>query len=188
MKDLRQYLKLIGLVWGGFLILIGGIYMAVIRPQIQSQQLIEKRIQTAQTRYDRAVEAAKSENLDRLSASVDRFECRARDFLMMAEDAPNLAFEVSRLADEAALDGFSMFPKLHYAKGRRSEHSRICAKYLDINFKVNFIRFASFLNALERNRPVLFVERFSIKRPTSQDDMPKVSMELAVLLEDTQGG
>jgi hypothetical protein len=148
---------------------------------------LETRIGEAKEYYARALEAAKPKLQVRLTEQVNHLHDRIADFLMRLDDAPELAFEIGNMAQEARLESFGIKPV--GARGSRSQEDmeQVVEKRLNVNFVGGFTRFAAFLNALERHHPIVFVETFTINRPQEADAVPQVDMGLAVLVEKAQG-
>ncbi|MHC4076368.1 MAG: GspMb/PilO family protein, partial [Planctomycetota bacterium] len=55
-------------------------------------------------------------------------------------------------------------------------------------FNADFKGFAALLNALERNRPVIFIDKFLIEKSKQRNLEPKVTMNLTVLVRKHQDG
>jgi hypothetical protein len=65
---------------------------------------------------------------------------------------------------------------------------RLSANHIDVRFTGSFLQFAAFLNMLERHRPVVFVDKFEIKRSQQDSLSHKVRMNLAVLVRSQPVG
>ncbi len=57
---------------------------------------------------------------------------------------------------------------------------------IEIAFASNFRQFASFLNALERHQPVIFVDRFKVSRGDQSGTPNKVDMALSFFVRKKQ--
>jgi len=175
-------------VWVPCLALATACYAMVLHPQGQERRGLVAQIAQAKEHYARAVAAAKPGNQVRLSGQVDRLHDRTADFLVAFQDVPELAFEIGRLAHETRLESFGMRPVGTQASLALSDSEQVMEKHLSLSFNADFTRFAAFLNALERHRPVVFVETFSVSRSQEPQAEPRVDMELAVLVEKPRGG
>jgi len=95
-----------------------------------------------------------------------------------------LTFDISQIANEKKLDSFSI-------KGKDTSEKSTDFKYLsenriDVSFAAAFNQFATFLNALERHWPVIFVDSFKITRSRRAEPDHKVNMNLAVFVRKRQ--
>lgn len=187
MKVRNRYLLTMAGVWVPCLALAAACYALVLRPQGDERRWLVAQIAQAKERYAEAAAAARPENQAILTEQVNRLHDRAADFVVGFEDAPELAFEIGRLAHETRLESFGMRPIGTHASTVLPDGEHVGEKHLNVSFNAGFTRFAAFLNALERHRPVVFVETFTISRPQDSDAEPRVDMELAVLVEKPRG-
>lgn len=187
MRVRNKYLVIMAAVWGPCLAMAVAAYALVLRPQIDLRRQLEGDVVQAKAVYARAVEASKSETQTRLTKQVERLESRIGDFLVGFDVAPALAFEIGDLARETRLESFGMKPVSAQTTGPVAERENLAEKHLNVSFEGGFPQFASFLNALERHHPVIFVETFTINRPLETDSRPRADMGLAVLVEKPRG-
>jgi hypothetical protein len=187
MKIRNRYLFVLVAVWGPGLILAGAFYLMLLRPRAQYGQELQTRVAAMKARYARAFEAAQKENQARLAEQVDGLRRRVSDFVVGRHEAPDLAFAISELAGQMQLGSFGMRPVSKGEPEASRATSRLGEKRIDVSFSAGFPQFAAFLNALERHRPILFVETFAIDRPVDASAAPRVNMELAALVEKLPG-
>ncbi|GAI49604.1 unnamed protein product, partial [marine sediment metagenome] len=111
---------------------------------------------------------------------------RFKDFVINFDNLANLTFDISQIAKEKRLASFSI-------KGveTRGGSSIFDSKYLSenhfaVSFTGSFNQFATFLNALERHRPVVFVDKLKITHSRRENSDHKVDMDLAVFVRKQQ--
>ena len=186
MRVRNKYVLILAMVWGPSVGLGVMFHLFVLKPQMQRVTALETELSDARHLYGRATEAAKLETQMRLTETVARLDERISDFVLRPSAAPDLAFEIAELASATAVQSFAMKPR----NRERLEVLALCdtigEKQLDISFVGHFHQFASLLNALERHRPVLFVETFSIRRPRRETSQPETNMQVTVLVEKNQ--
>jgi len=187
MKVRNQYLLIMAVTWGPCLALTIGFCTVFLRPKLQHRQDLEAKVVQAREQYARAFEAARGEGQARLMKEIEQLRSRTGDFIVAIERGPDLAFEISELANMMRLDSFTMKPGSRRGLEVLSDQTRVGEKRVSMNFHSAFPRFAAFLNALERHHPVLFVESFSINRPMDGSSEPQVEMEMAALVERPPG-
>ena len=162
-------------------------YAVILRPQWDYRKEMEAKVASSKEKYARALQAAKEKDQSRLAAEVESLHNCVGSFVLSLDEAPDLAFKIGGLANEAKLESFGMRPANRGGPEALSTVEHVAEKHMDLSFSASFRRFAAFLNALERHRPVLFVESFTISRPTEKNLEPQASMELAVLVEMAVG-
>ena len=186
MKVRNTYVLILALAWGPFAALAVTCHLFALKPQMQRVTALEAELTDARRLYGRAMEAAKQETQDRLTAAVTRLDERIADFALRPSATPDLAFEIAELASATEVEAFAMTPRNYERLKRLDQCETIGEKQLDISFAGHFHQFAGLLNALERHRPTLFIETFSIRRPHKETARPEASMQVAVLVEKNE--
>jgi hypothetical protein len=187
MKARNRYLLVLAIAWGPCLLVAAASYAVILRPQLDHRKELEALVASTKERYSRAIEAAKEKDQSRLAGQVESLHDRIGDFVVSLTDAPDLAFKIGELANEAKLTSFGMRPANRNGPDALPDFEHIVEKHVGLTFSGEFSRFAAFLNTLERHHPVLFVETFAISRPMEKDSEPQANMELAVLVEKAPG-
>ncbi len=183
MKTRSRYLLMMVLAWGPCLLVAAAAYAMFLRPQQEHRKALEVRVAECKEQYAQAVLAAKEKNHDALTRQVETLHSRVRDFVVSPEDAPNLSLQIGEMANEVKLESFGIRPAANRGPEAPAGSEYVAEQRMDMTFSADFRRFAAFLNGLERHRPVLFVEAFTISRPADQKGEPQIGMELAVLME-----
>jgi len=187
MKVRNQYLLALGIAWGPCLLAAGASYAVILRPQQQYMEELEAKVARSKEKYAQALQAAIEKDQTRLTQEVEALQRRVGDFVVPGLEAPDLAFTIGTLAHDAGLESFGMRPvnRMGGEAPRRWDH--MDERHADLSFAGDFPRFAAFLNTLERHRPIVLVETFTISRPVDKGAQPQASLELAVLVEKPAG-
>jgi hypothetical protein len=98
-----------------------------------------------------------------------------------------LTFDIGRIAKDTKIDSFSITPQNNRESKDMADSRYIGENQMNLNFKSSFNEFAVFLNALERHRPVIFVNGFSINHVERADLVNQVNMDLSVFVKKQQG-
>lgn len=159
-------------------------YLFLLEPQMRRVEALEAELMSARDLYSQATEAAKKENQAELTRRVEFVDDRVCAFVLRPQVAPDLAFEIAELASKTEVEAFSMKPEGKEGGTSIPNCNLIGEREISVHFTSPFHQFAALLNALERHRPVLFVETFSISRPERATDSPRVDMQLSVLVEN----
>jgi Tfp pilus assembly protein PilO len=163
--------------------------MIVLSPQKKTMERVAKQLAEKKQIFESALAAGREETKIQLDEQINELRNALKDFAIDFEDSANLTFDISQIANEKKVDEFSI--KAQDDKGKATETSSceyVCEKHIDIKFNGGFNQFASFLNALERHRPVVFIDEFEISRSKRESSDPKVTMDLAVFVRKRQDG
>jgi len=188
MKTNRKYLMTAGLIWAACFVVFLLAYIFVLGPQKDYKKSIENKLLQRKQVYESALRAAQEETKIRLNKQIERLRNRLKDFVIDFEDAANLTFDISQIASEKKVDSFSIKSKDSRGFTAIPDCSHIFENHIDISFTGGFNQFATFLNALERHRPVLFIDKFKIIRSSQEDYSYKVGLNVAAFVRKQQDG
>ena len=179
----KKYFTKAALIWAGCFILFFLIYILTLAPQGKNKKWVEKQLDEKKQMYSLAQKAAQEETKIQLNEQVESLQKKWKDFVVEFEDLANLTFDISQIANEKRLTSFSI-------KGKETrsipDGEYLSENHFNISFTGSFNQFAAFLNALERYRPVIFVDRFKITHSRQDDLGHKVNMDVAVLVQKQQ--
>lgn len=185
-KNNKKYLITVGLIWVVCFALFLLAYILVISPQQKRRKNIEKQHDQVKKICDSAINASREETKIKINEEIEKLKKTLRSYVVDYEDSSNLTFDISQIANEKKVNSFSIKMQ-EGAKGSAGTNLKyIQENEIDIGFAGNFNQFATFLNALERNEPVFFVENFRIIRSKTDDLDHRVNMKLAVFVRKQQ--
>ena len=182
----RQRLMTAGLIWAACFVIFLLAYMLVLGPQKNYEKHIENKLTEKKQVYESALGAAQKETKIRLNEQIERLQNRLQDFVIDFEDSANLTFDISQIANEKNVASFSIKSKDSRGLSTIPECKYICENQIVISFIGGFNQFATFLNALEQHRPVLFVDKFTITRSGQDHSDCQVSLNVAALVKKPQ--
>jgi len=177
----KSYLKKAGIIWAACAVLFLLVYAVVLRPQNRSRQLLERTLDEKKQLYESAQRAAQEQTKIELNEQIDRLRNRVKDFVVDFENSSNLTFAIGQIASEKKVGSFSVKSKEEQTTASTTpklETKHVSESQIDINFVGGFSQFATFVNALERNRPVLFVHEFAIGRSRKADSAYQVTLSV----------
>ncbi|HUT28316.1 MAG TPA: GspMb/PilO family protein [Sedimentisphaerales bacterium] len=183
----KKYCARLSLVWACSLIVFVLLHVLVTRPQKRVREGLERDLSQKRLLYERARAAAQEQTRSEWKKQIENMENRLGDFAIDSEDSGNLTFDIGQIAKEEQAFSFSIRGKDGSAESPIPDGERVAENYLNVNFAAGFTEFATLLNALERHRPVVFVDRFTLSRSTKGDSKHPVNMELAVLVVKRPG-
>ena len=185
-KTHKKYLMTAGIIWAACFAVFLLAYIVMLGPQKRYEKSIENKLTEREQVYESALRAARKETKIRLNEQIERLQSRLEDFVIDFENSANLTFDISQIANEKKVASFSIKSKDGRGTSTISEAKYIRDNNIVISFIGGFNQFAAFLNALERHRPVLFVDKFSITRSGQEDSAYQVSLNVAAFVKKQQ--
>jgi Tfp pilus assembly protein PilO len=162
MKVYKKYFTTVALIWAAcFTVFVFG-YVLFLAPQRSIKKQMENKLSDKKQRYESITKVAEAENRIRIKEEIEHLRNRVNDFTVASEDSANLVFDISKIAGEKKVTAFSIRSKGNEAVSPIPNCKYICEGRVEISFTAGFNQFASFLSALERHRPLLFVDSFEI--------------------------
>ncbi len=175
--------------WFAALVLITGFYLFVYAPK--ADVLIQLRADLAQKQkqYEFAKDVQKPENRQKLIDELNSLEQKVDKFSVPDEKSPSLAFSISEAASKLNINDFTS------ATRRKKENESITMKgykrlgenRIIVEFESPYYGFASFINQMENNDPVIFIDKFNIKSSGVGKKYHPVTMVLSVLVRHADG-
>jgi len=178
----RKYFKIGILFWAVCFIVLLLSYLLVLSPQERLRRMTERKLADTKLLAQSAREAAEERNKNLLLEQLSNSGNRLKDFVVEQENAANLTFDIGRISSEVKLNSFSSIFTGSEGTIKTDNYKHIIARQISVNFNSSFNKFAIFLNTLERSRPVVFIDTFSITRSGESGSGHKVDMKLAVLV------
>lgn len=182
----RKRIKNAAFIWTGFGVLVLLAYVAILAPQARTKKQIDKLLVEKKQTYHAAVTASGEENRIQLKEQIEQMQNTMKNFVIDYRESTNLTLDISQIANDRKVSDFSI-------SGRGARRSRtveipnckhIRENRIGIGFDAGFNNFATFLNTLERHKPVVFVDTFRISRfdVGEADAVNKVKMDLSVFI------
>ena len=184
----KKYLIASGVIWAVYFVIFLLAYMFIVRPQKNSKRLVESRLAEKQQVYESALRAEQEETKIRLNEQIESLQNRLKDFVAEFEDSANLTFDLSQIAEEKKVASFSSKVKSNRGITRnKDEYKYIHENQINISFTGDWNQFATFLNSLERRRPVIFVDKFTIARVGQDESVFRVNLNVTAFVRKQQG-
>lgn len=192
-REYKTYLTRAVIVWTASIVLCLLAYMILLRPQNNSKRHLESTLAEQKQLLASARRAAQEQTQIQLNEQIERLRIQLEDFVVDLESISDLTYEVTQIANRENLASFNMTTRTKKKGGRRSittkeksETNHITENLIDINFTAGFRQFATFVNALERHRPVLFIDEFKIERSTQNHSVYKATLDVAIFVRKQQ--
>jgi Tfp pilus assembly protein PilO len=185
-KIYRKYLIRTAIAWAACLVLFVLACIFILGPQKSGRKRLENTLTEKKQQYEMAQKAAQEQTKIRLNRQIENLQNTLKDFVLDFEDSANLTFDIGRIANEEKVASFSIKNKDKQGFSEIPDCNSICENHIDISFIAGFNQFATFVNALERHQPVLFVNEFSISRSKKGQSAYQVSLDVAAFVKKQQ--
>jgi hypothetical protein len=185
-KIYKKYLIRTAIAWAVCLALFVLAYMFVLGPQKSGRKSLERTLEEKKQMLESAQRAAQEQTKIRLNQEIENLREILKGFVVDFEDSANLTFDIGRIANEEKVASFSIKNKDKQGLTEIPDCNSICENHIDIGFTARFNQFATFVNALERHQPVLFVNEFMISRSNREQTNYQVTLDVAALVRKQQ--
>lgn len=180
----KKNLATVALIWTGCFILLFLVYMFVLVPQRRTKESIENELVGAEQLYQSALKAAEQGTREKLEEQIEQLQSRMGSFAIDINDSANLTFDIGNMASEQGIASFSVKSKGQKVVTEIPDCEYIGENHIDISFSGQFNQFVVFLNELERHRPVIFVDEFTVTRSRHQAKTEhRASLSVAVFVK-----
>jgi len=184
-QEYKEYLVRTMKAWGGLSLLFLLIIFFVIMPQHERKKQLKKQLAEKKQLHQQALKASQEETQIMLNKEIDSLREDLRKFVTDSQNTANLTFDISRIANENALGSFNINSRQNPGEASMADNNSVGQQQIEVAFTADFNQFASFLNSLERNRPIVFIDKFIITRSNKQSQEHLVKMTLSVFVKKT---
>jgi Tfp pilus assembly protein PilO len=181
-----------GMIWAASLALCLLAYVIVLRPQNKTKRRLKQNLTEQKQVYASAQRAAQEQTKIQLNEKIERLRNQLKNFAIDLEEFTDLTFDISQIASRENVASLSVKTRAKKSPGWRggikqtdADIHHVSENVIEIKFNAGFHQFATFVNALERHRPVLFIDEFTINR-SNQDDVYQVTLDVAAFVRKQQ--
>ncbi|HOK65736.1 MAG TPA: GspMb/PilO family protein [Anaerohalosphaeraceae bacterium] len=179
----RKYWIYVACVWGPWLLLAASFYTLVLTPQTERLKAVHQDLTVSSDRVSVARLASQPDTQQRQQELLNELQQRIDDFLVPSGKQDKVLFEISRLANTAGLSEYAGKTREDVWAAEDSGQTKLKRIWQTITFRGTFQQFASFVNALERSRPTVFVESASIERSRQQSKLHSAKLLVSFLIQ-----
>ena len=170
---------------GGFA-LLGLLHLFVVGPKAAVADKLENQISAKKAEYKTVTEIADSSARELLERKFKTAGDRSDSFVVQNSGTGSLALHIKQIAGEIGVEDFSSKNKTINSYGKIGRCERIEEGRIIVDFRGSFAQFAEFVNKLERNKPVVFVDTFTMKRAVNSGSKHSFSMVLIFFVKKKQ--
>ena len=178
----KKFLLMLALLWGSAFMVLSGTHMLLMLPQQKEAELLGKQLMEKRLKYDRSKAADSEQVRAQLSEKVSELTEELDIFAVKVDDLDSLWFNISRIASEIGVEGFQGRGKDEESYSLIPNCYNIGTASMEVDFAGSFTKFAKFINRLERYKPVVFIDKFTITRPNREGLEPRSKLFLSVFV------
>lgn len=184
----RKYLTIMAIVWAGCLLAFVAAYMVLLKPQADRRRHLDKKLVEKKQERHAAERAAQEETKAQLSAQISELREKLDAFVIDFENAGDLKFDITQIAREKEVAALSVSSgKKAKTSGKEvADSNSIEENPIDVSFISGFSQFASFVNSLERHKPVILVHQFKLGRSNKNESAYHVTLDVRALVRKPQ--
>ena len=175
-----------GIIWAACLVLFVLIYFLSLGPQNRAKKRLESELNQKKQKYEFAQNASKEETKIRLYEQIEDLSNKLDIFVIDYEESANLSFDISQIAIDKKVSSLIVENDNKKTASAVSDSNNIFESYISVKFVGGFKQFAAFLNALERNKPVLFVKEFTISPANQNVSAYQVKLDVTAFVRKQQ--
>jgi hypothetical protein len=180
-SNIIKYIKVTAMAWSGCFVLFLLVYLFVLSPLNKSRRYIESEFRKIKDDADAAMLASQEQTKIRLNKQIEQLNNSIGDFVIEPGNISNLTYQISGISNKIGLNAFQVTP-IGQNISIFDDCKYVSGQLYQVGFTASFNQFAAFLNALERYRPVIFIDTFSITRSREGRTNHMVDMQLAILV------
>ena len=183
---LKPYSIAMLLVWAVSLVLLAVGYFGFYSPLEIELTKVQRDLSESNDMLVLARKAAKDGTLELLYQKSDQARQRIEDYSIAKEGVTGLVLDIGRIANQLELVDYSSEIREKAALSTVEKCKYLTEGWLDIKFEGSFNQFAKFINQLERNHPVVFMEKVFLVRGPEGTDNNEVKIELSFLTTEPE--
>ncbi len=176
---LKKYGLSVGGTWGVWLILTAVIYVLTLGPQNALMARLQKEFVSSNEDYSLAQTAGRPETKANMEQKLKDLGQKTAYFVVPPDNAAQLILQISQLAAKNNLQDFTTKRARSFADSKQDDTSSITEAWLELELNGSFPQIAAFINALERNDPVVFIENINLRRGAQANALPSASIQIS---------
>jgi hypothetical protein len=183
----KKHIKTAALAWVCCFLLFMLIYIILVAPQRKNKGEISQQLAEKKKTLEAVLKISQKDAQSQLNEQMEQWRSKLKGYVANPEELAILTFDLGQIANDIKVESFSVKAQDN-SKGLEIPGCQyIGVNQINISFKADFSKFAAFLNAAERHRPVIFVDKFTISHVTPEDLTCLVNMDLSVYVKRPQG-
>lgn len=179
---LPTYKVVTGVVWAACIGFFAFGTLQLSGPLNAALETARQDVQESREKLAFAQSAKKAETLKRMQEQLDTARESLNSFSCPTTEESALIFQLGQLAHTLQLKKFTSRSPSETPEQTLEKNERITEGWLAVEFSADYLKLAAFVNSLERQSPVLFIESMSVSQSESNTEEASVRMNLSYLL------
>jgi len=184
MKHNKYKICLIG-TWIGCALLMGAGYLIFQMPKKGQLIQVQRQYNESRDQLTIADRATDNEVLQKAKQSFEDTAEKINNYSIPRDNITGIVFEIGKIAGDLGLSGFSSKNQKNQNLSTLADSKIVTEAWLEVEFESSFLQFVQFVNRLEQETPVVFVEEVTIRR-NEKDHNNDVKMELSFLTTENE--
>jgi hypothetical protein len=182
--DIKNNLYRISLiaVWGGVFFVLVICYFTFHLPKKEMLTQVQRQYTESNDQLLIANKAKRQDVREEMEQRFEKIQQTVRHFSVPQDNMTGLVFEIGKIANELGLSQFSSKNDNSHDIPTIGESSEIKEAWLQVEFNASFLKFAQFVNRLERQAPTVFVEQVTLRRNINNRAENEIIMDLSFLV------
>lgn len=180
---LSKYKMTVIAFWGGAAAVMFAAYFFLKAPQDAALSQLRVQFGESRDRADYARLAAVPESRTKLLERYEKSAKMMETFSTRQDAVTGLVFDIGEHADALSLGDFSSKAMDGSGYSTVAKSTVVTEGWLSVEFQGTFEQFVKYINELERNQPVVFLEKISFRRGTEGPASHQVTMDLSFLTQ-----
>jgi len=176
------YKIVVAVVWAMMLAVVGAGTLFISPSQKIAMQRAQQELLEMQDRLAFARSAGKKDTKQRMRDRLAEAENSVNTFSCTTASESALIFQIGQMANALQLQKFSGRQPDNVPEPTLDKNDRIGEGWLTVDFVADYLKTAAFINGLERNAPVLFVESIQLTPADGDAGLAAVRMNISYLI------
>ena len=178
----KKFFIALGLLWGLSILSLAGVHFLLLEPQRELLAAQEVELVQVKEEYDKCMDIGRAEVRQAWQEQIEQLGQDLGDYVSGPEDLDKLVFGISKIGGQVGVKGFFSEVIGEDSYSVMTNYEYIGVSNTAVEFDGTFNQLARFINLLERFRPVIFVDDFTIRRLRSEGNEHKVDMLFKVFV------
>ena len=184
-KHNKYKICLIG-IWVGCVLLIGAGYFVFHLPKKSQLVQIQRQYTESQDQLTIANKATRDDVRQQAEQNFEDTANMINRYSIPCDNVTGVVFEIGKIANELGLSEFSSKNQKAQSLSTLGDSKVVSEAWLEVEFESSFLKFVQFVNRLEQETPVVFVEKITIRRNEGVQTNSDVKMELSFLTTENK--
>jgi hypothetical protein len=172
----KKFLIIWALAWGTSVLLLVIIHIFMVTPQKDELKILQSELLERKAEYSTSEIADSAGTRTQLSRETEQLSEQLSEYVVERDNLSKVIFSVKKFASEIGLRKYqsSLIAGLFYEP--IDNCYRIGNMNVRLSFNSTFNEFAWFVNTIERHKPIIFIESFSVEQPSGSENELQMGM------------